>query len=204
MYRFITFGLIIAALAIARPAAAQGSAAGPGKIVITVIPAGATFFTEADDNPNSGSFGNYDLGGAVAVNVNRYVGIEGEVIGSIGVSQLIERGSSTFDGRSPNTLSYNGNLVLSASNATSIVPYVTGGIGGLTMFERSGLIAGDAQTFLTGNVGGGVSWYAGRWGLRGDYRFVAVQSKDDAPPFFGREERYGHRVYVGVLLNVAR
>ena len=85
-----------------------------------------------------------------------------------------------------------------------MVPYLTGGVGGLTMFERPGLTSTDAETFLTGNVGGGVSWYAGRWGLRGDYRFIAVQSKDDAPAFFGREERYGHRVYAGVLLNVAR
>jgi hypothetical protein len=31
-----------------------------------------------------------------------------------------------------------------------------------------------------------------------------VQSKDDAPDFFGRENRYGHRIYGGVLLNVTR
>ena len=28
--------------------------------------------------------------------------------------------------------------------------------------------------------------------------------KDDAPSFFGQEERYGHRIYAGVLLNVGR
>jgi hypothetical protein len=204
MYRFIAIALTVAGLAAATPAYAQDAAAGPGRVVITVIPAGATFFTEADQNPDSGSFGNYDLGGAVAVNFNRYVGVEGELSGSLGVSQLIERGSSTFDGRSPNRLNYSGNLVLSAPTKTSIVPYLTGGVGGLTMFERSGLVSGEAQTFFTGNVGAGVSWYAGRWGLRGDYRFIAVQSKDDASPFFGREERFGHRIYAGVLLNVAR
>jgi hypothetical protein len=204
MNRFITLALTVAGIAAATPALAQGAATGPGKVVITVIPAGATFFTEAEENPDSGSFGSYDLGGAVALNFNRYVGVEAEVSGSIGVSQLIERGSSTFDGRSPNALNFSANLVLSAPNKTSIVPYVAGGAGGLTMFERSGLIDGDAQTLFTGNVGAGMSWYAGRWGLRGDYRFIAVQSKDDAPPFFGREERFGHRIYVGVLLNVAR
>lgn len=203
MYRLIALTLTVTALA-ATPAFAQGAAADPGKLVVTVIPAGATFFTEADENPNGGSFGNYNLGGSVAVNFNRYFGVEGEVSGAIGVSQLIELGSSTFDGRSPNALNYNGNVVLSAPNRTSIVPYVTGGVGGLTMFERRGLITGDAQTFFTGNVGGGVSWYAGRWGLRGDYRFIAVQSKDDAPAFFGREERFGHRIYAGLLLNIAR
>ena len=62
----------------------------------------------------------------------------------------------------------------------------------------------DAETFLTGNPGGGLNRYAGRWGLRGDYRVIAVRSRDDAPAFFGRETRYGHRVYGGVLLNLGR
>ena len=38
----------------------------------------ATFFTEGKDTQGP-SFGNYDLGGSVAVNFNRYVGVEGEV-----------------------------------------------------------------------------------------------------------------------------
>jgi hypothetical protein len=59
---------------------------------------------------------------------------------------------------------------------------------------------------LTGNVGGGVKWYApnGRWGLRGDYRFVAVRSDTSAPVFFGQEDRYGHRVYGAVVINAVR
>jgi ABC-type amino acid transport substrate-binding protein len=204
MKHFIAAVLTVAAVAAATPVFAQDAAPGPGKVVITVIPGGATFFTEAEDNPNGGSFGNYELGGAVAVNFNRYVGVEGEVSGAIGMSQTIELGSSTFDGRSPNLLNYSGNLVISAANRTSVVPYLTGGVGGLTMFERAGLTVNDSETFLTGNVGGGVTWHAGRWGLRGDYRFIAVRSKDDASSFFGSEERYGHRIYAGVLLNVGR
>ena len=35
-----------------------------------------------------------------------------------------------------NLLNYSGNLVISAPNRTSVVPYLTGGVGGLTMFER--------------------------------------------------------------------
>ena len=204
MKKFIAFVLTVAAIGAATPVFAQEAAPGPGKVVISIIPAGATFFTEAEDNPNAPSFGNYDLGGSVALNFNRYVGVEGEVSGSLGVSQSLQVGSSSFDGRSPNLLNYSGNLVISAPNRSSVVPYLTGGVGGLTMFERRPLTVNEADTFLTGNVGGGISWYAGRWGLRGDYRFIAVQSKDDAPAFFGRENRYGHRVYAGVLLNVAR
>ena len=54
--------------------------------------------------------------------------------------------------------------------------------------------------------GGGVKWYQpnNRWGLRGDYRFGATKSKDDAPEFFGRETRYAHRVYAAVVINTVR
>jgi len=205
MKRFIAILLTVTAIGAATPAFAQESAPGPGKVVITIIPAGATFFTEADNKTLGPSFGSYDLGGSVAVNFNRYVGIEGEVSGAIGVKQSLQIGTVTVDDeRSPDSLNYSGNLVISAPNRSSVVPYLTGGVGGQTLFEQRVLAVNDATTFLTGNVGGGISWYAGRWGLRGDYRFIAVQSKDDAPAFFGRENRYGHRVYAGVLLNVAR
>jgi hypothetical protein len=52
-----------------------------------------------------------------------------------------------------------------APNRTSVVPYLTGGVGGMTMFERRDLTVN---------------------------------------PFLGTEERYGHRVYAGVLLNIGR
>ena len=204
MKRLIAILLTVTAIGAATPAFAQESAPGPGKVVITIIPAGATFFTEADDDTLGPSFGNYELGGSVAVNFNRYVGLEGEVSGALGVSQTMQVGTFNVDSRSPDLLNYTGNLIISAPNRSSVVPYVTGGVGGMTMFARRTLVVDDAATFLTGNIGGGVSWYTGRWGLRGDYRFIAVQGQDDAPAFFGRGERYGHRVYAGVLLNVAR
>ena len=55
---------------------AQDAASGAGTVVVTIIPGGATFFTEGKDT-NGPSFGNYGLGGSVAVNFNRYVGVEG-------------------------------------------------------------------------------------------------------------------------------
>ena len=177
-------------------------APGPGTLEVTIIPGGATFFTEASDS-NSPSFGNYDLGGSATVNFNRYVGIEGEVSGLLGVSQSLDFVNGAVDVKTPHFLNYSGNLIVSAGRG-SVVPYVTAGIGGLSLFERAEVGVNDTTTFLTTNVGGGVKWYAGRWGLRGDYRFIAVQSKDDAPAFFGQETRYGHRIYGGVILNVAR
>ena len=74
------------------------------------------------------------------------------------------------------------------------------------MFERPARGVSSDETFLTGNVGGGVKWHAPnkRWGLRGDYRFAVTKSKDDAPEFYGRDNRYAHRLYGGVIINAVR
>jgi hypothetical protein len=190
-------------LGVGRAYAQESTAAGPGPVVVTIIPGGTTYFTEGNDTKGP-SFGNYQLGGAVAVNFNRFVGIEGEVGGALGITQDLTLPGGVSNLKTPNLLNYSGNLVVSAPNKTSVVPYVTGGVGGLSLFKKESLGINDTQTFFTSNVGGGVSWYAGRWGLRGDYRFIALKSKEDAPAFFGQETRYGHRVYGGVLLNVGR
>jgi len=204
MTRLIAVLIAVASVVSARQAYAQESgAAGPGPVVVTIIPGGATFFTEGKD-AHGPSFGNYGLGGAVTVNFNRFVGVEGEVSGALGITQDLNFVNGTSNVKTPNLLNYSGNLVLSAPNKSSVVPYVTGGVGGMSVLKKESLGILDNETFFTSNVGGGVNWYAGRWGLRGDYRFVALKSKDDAPAFFGAETRYGHRVYGGVLLNVGR
>jgi hypothetical protein len=165
-----------------------------------VIPGGGTFFTSSD---TASSFGNYNVGGAVTYNVNRFVGIEGEVGGTLGVSQNLQLGGITNNAKTPNLLNYAADVVVSAPTHTSVVPYVTGGVGGLTMFDQASVGVTSTETFLTGNAGGGLKWYApnGRWGLRGDYRFVAVRSNDSAPAFFGQDTRYGHRVYGALVIN---
>ena len=203
-FRTWVFAAILASVGASRALAqARESEPGPGLVEVTIIPGGGTFFTESKDSTGP-SFGNYDLGGSVAVNVNRYLGVEGEVGGAIGIAQTLDfSGTTRSDTKSPHLLTYSGNVIVHAARG-SVVPYVTGGIGAQTLFERAALGIADSDTFLTGNVGGGVKWYAGRWGLRGDYRFIAVQGKDDAPAFWGADTRYGHRVYGGVILNVVR
>ena len=204
MSRWIAVLLAVVGLGTAHQAHAQEVVPGPGAVVVTIIPAGATLFTQGK-NTKGPSFGNYELGGAVEAHFNRYVSVEGEVSGALGVTQDLEltRGLSSL--RTPNLLDYSGNLVVSAANRSAVVPYVTGGVGGLTLFDKASLGIDSTQTFLTGNVGAGVKWFSARgWGLRGDYRFIAVRSNDNAPDFFGQETRYGHRVYGAVLLNVGR
>jgi Outer membrane protein beta-barrel domain len=200
---FVMFAVI--GLAGGSQVLAQETGPGPGTVSVTIIPGGATFFTESTNNTNGPSFGNYGLGGAVAVNFNRWVGVEGEVSGALGVTQNLQLGGSTSNLKTPNLLNYTGNVVVHAANRSSVTPYATGGVGGLTLFNTAALGISKTDTFLTGNVGGGVEWFSnGRWGLRGDYRFIAVRSKDDAPSFFGQDTRYGHRVYGGVVINAVR
>ena len=198
-----SISVVIAALVIvgAGRASAQDVTAGPGTVEITAIPGGGTFFTSRHSAP---SFGNYTLGGALTYNINPIVGLEGEVSGAFGVSQDLAFGGITTNQKSPSALNYAADVVVSAPTHSPVVPYVAGGVGGLTMYERAGLGIDGTQTFLTGNVGGGVKWYAGRWGLRADYRFIGVRSNDNAPAFFGKETRYGHRIYGAVLLNVGQ
>jgi hypothetical protein len=197
--------ILVATLSIAvvNHAYAQETTPGPGTVEVTVIPAGGLFFTGG----NSGStFGNYTVGGTLTYNVNRIVGVEAEVGGSLGIAQDLQLAGLSTNQKTPNALTYSGNLVLSAPTHSSFFPYITGGIGGLTMFQQAALGINSDVTFLTGNVGAGVKWYApnSRWGLRGDYRFLATRANDSAPAFFGQDTRYGNRVYVGVIINAVR
>ena len=201
MTRVATALLVVAGLLGAGTAYAQEPRATEGPVAVTIIPGGATFLTEGK-NSSGPSFGNYDLGAAVVGNFNRYVGVEGEITGALGISQTLN--GFTADVRTPHLLNYTGNLVVSIPNGSAVTPYVTGGVGGLSLFQKEDLGIGTTDTFLTGNAGAGVKWYAGRWGLRFDYRFIAVRAKDDAPNFFGQETRYAHRLYGGVLLNIGR
>ena len=205
MKRWFAVMVAMVALTGARQAHAQEIAAGSGLVDVTVIPGGAQFFVEGKDT-NGPSFANYGLGAGVEVNFNRHVGVEGEVSGALGVTQNLQFASGTSNTKTPNFLNYSGNIVVSAANRSAYVPYATGGIGGLTLFDQTTLGINNNKTFLTGNVGGGLKWFSrtGRWGLRGDYRFLAVRSDDTAPAFFGQQTRYGHRVYGGVLINAVR
>src|SRR5438128_1236415 len=115
MTRWIAVLLAIVGLAGSSRAYAQETGSGPGVVVVTIIPGGGTFFTEGKDT-NGPSFGNYDLGAGVAVNFNRYVGVEGEVSGALGIAQDLLFAGHTSNLKTPNALNYSANLVLSAPN----------------------------------------------------------------------------------------
>ena len=83
---------------------------GPGTVEGTYMPAGAAFFMSKDDSP---SFGNYGFGTAVAIKVNRFIGIEGELGSLLATTSDLQFGDLDSDTKAPNMLSYTGNVVVS-------------------------------------------------------------------------------------------
>ena len=205
MRRLIT--LVIAFLLTAGTAFAQERGVGAGRVEIGAFPGGGIFFGKATDEKGP-NFGNYALGTSVTVNFNKWIGVEGEVGGGIGIRQDMTFNAATLvHQKTPNMLAYNGNLVVHPIGSDRVVaPYVVGGVGGLTLFaadEVTNLGVTANETYFAGNLGGGVRWFATRHlGLRGDGRFIAVKNKDEAPLFFGNQDnRYGFRVYGGLVLT---
>jgi hypothetical protein len=201
---------LLAALAVVVFAAAsafgQERGVGAGRVEIGAFPGGGMFFTKTS-NGNEPGFGNYTLGGSFTLNVNRYLGFEGEGGGTLGVRQSFTFGDTAYTNqRSPSTWMYHGNVVVNPNgNDRPLVPYLTGGLGGITLSphrEASLLGIENYKTFLTGNLGGGVKWFAApHLGFRGDYRLFVLKSNDTAPLFFGNETRYGHRVQGGLVVT---
>src|SRR6266404_5184353 len=77
---------------------AQETTSGPGTVEVTVIPGGATYFTGGD---RGASFGNYTVGGALTYNINRIVGVEGEVGGSFNGLDSLQFGDLTSGQKAP-------------------------------------------------------------------------------------------------------
>ena len=117
MKRALVVGFVLATIAAAAPALAQEGPAAAGRAEITIIPVGGVWFTQ-NDNVSAPDFANYQLGGGVTFNLNRYLGIEGEVSSSIGISQNLNFGYPSGV-RTPDVLSYSGNLVVSVPSGSS-------------------------------------------------------------------------------------
>jgi opacity protein-like surface antigen len=193
--------VIGSALLMGGTAFAQGSAP---RLEIGVMPAGVTFFSEADNGEPS--FKSYALVGTVTVNASRFIGVEGEVGGSVGIEQDLDLRAGRVSAQPPHMLTYMGNvLIYPGGRDHRAAPYVAAGAGGITLFQRAEVAVPDNTTLFAGSVGGGVKVdVTDGIGIRVDYRFMPVASKNDAPVFFGRETRYGHRVAAGLTINVGR
>lgn len=192
--------IVVASLVAAVDVSAQEVAPEPGRLEVSLIPGGGTWFLNKGETPD---FGNYNVGAAAAYNFSHMFGVEGEVAAAFGNKQQL---NSVFGERTtPNMLSYSGNLVANWTGR-SFVPYATAGVGELSVFKRLEVGITGTESYFTGNVGGGIKWFApsSRWGLRGDYRLLLTRGNDDSAVFFGTENRYGHRVYGAVVINAIK
>jgi opacity protein-like surface antigen len=198
--------VLAGAVLIAATASAQEMGAGAGRIEIGMFPGGGLFFTESSNGAEPG-FGNYAYAGALQFNLSKWLGVEGEFGGGIGVKQNLKFNSLEKQ-NAPCVYAYSGNLVYAPGGKDrALVPYVAGGVGGLTLLKTSevaNLGLTSNETFLTGNAGGGLKWFVTqRVGVRADYRLLTVRHKDTAPAFFGQDKdnRYAHRFTVGFILT---
>jgi hypothetical protein len=194
--------ILMLSIVAASRAEAQDASPRPGRFAATIIPGSWTHFSTATTSQST--FRSYDLGGALSYNLGRLIALEGEIGSSLAIRQSPGEAAVLSEEMTPGMFSYTGNVLINSSSH-SIVPYVTAGIGGLTLSQRDVDIH-KMDTLLTGNVGGGVKWFApnGRWGVRGDYRVQIVRSNGGASAFFGQDTRYGQRVYGGVIINATR
>ena len=194
------WGLAVVVSSVLVSGSAYAQSAVTPRVEVSALPGGATFFTERSGEP---SFGSYAAAAAVTYNANRFVGIEAEVGGNIGVSQNINLSTGMKSVTPPHQLTFSGNVLgYVGGRDRRVVPYVTAGAGGLTLFDKAEVGVANTTTFFAGNAGGGLlAGITDRVSLRVDYRFIAVASKTDAPAFFGRDDRFGHRITAGLTVN---
>jgi len=204
---FVTFTAIAALLAFGSASYAQEGGAQAGQFELLINPVGGVFWTE--DDGGGPDFGQYNVALSGTWNFHPRWAVEGEFAGGIGIEQRLTfspGGPSIGDVTPPSSLAYAGNILYYPwTHNRAAAPYVTGGAGGLTLLERKGF-SDENQTHFTANVGGGLKYFfTPRWGLRGDYRFLWVNSDDDSPLVFARnDDRFGHRISGGVVLNLVK
>lgn len=193
-------------------AAAQDATIGAGTVELGGFPVGGTFFLGGDDNKEA-DFNVYSFGGNLTYYLAKRAAIEGEVAVGLGMAQdILFNRAPVFHVQMPNVWSYFGNVVFfPGGTAGKSVPfYITGGIGAVSLQSRppTRQFGYDVdtvgwRTFIAENIGGGVKIFrasAPDWGFRADYRYLIVNSNDDAPAFFAKQKtRGGHRIYFGVL-----
>jgi opacity protein-like surface antigen len=202
------FTIVLAACLLSSTAAAQDvtEPVGAGPVEIAAVPGGGMFFLTSS-NGTEPKFGNYTLGTSVTGNVNRWIGIEGDVSLALGVRQgLTFNQAALTDQKTPTMLGYNASFLYSPwGSDRRVAPYAAAGLGALAMFNTDDVenlgVTRD-RTHLTSNIGAGLKWFpVPRWGVRFDYRFFMIRNDQEAPAFFGQEDREAHRIYGGLVFT---
>jgi Outer membrane protein beta-barrel domain len=206
--KWLTIGVVMA-LAMPGAAAAQ-EVTGAQRIEIgSALFGGGVLFV-----PSSSASGpvsrSYIVSGAVTTNVNRWIGVEGDIglaLGSNAAHSVYGVLPTNSNRVLPNALLYSANVVYNpVGSDRKLIPYVSAGGGALTTFAlASGSqfgLEGNA-TYPTASAGGGIRWFPiPHWGVRGDYRFMGI--RHEAPTDPGPESRVvrsAHRIYGALVLT---
>ncbi len=191
------------------PAAAQETPGAERIEIGSAIFGGGLLFTPSTVASESDSR-SYVVSAAVTTNLNRWIGLEGDVGLALGRREAhalfgVVPGNSTDD--MPNVLLYGANLIYNPlASDRPIVPYVSVGAGGLTTFDLAATshfgLAGNT-TYPTVSVGGGIRWFPIRhWGFRGDYRYMGIGHAAPAAAVPDtRVVRSAQRVYGALVLT---
>ena len=128
--------LVVVALLAAGTAYAQEAGAGGGRFEIGAFPAGGFAFVESENGAEP-DFTNFAVGGSLTANLNHWLGVESEIGWAPGMHQRVSFNAQTFDDQhTPCMFGYNGSVVVSPfGNNRRLVPYASGGLGGLTLLD---------------------------------------------------------------------
>jgi hypothetical protein len=180
-------GLMFLAATLLTSCAAFAQENGAGHVEIdSALLGGGTLFIPSAAPRSVG----YVFDVATNLNVSRRVGIEGDFAWAMSRTHTTGlSGLAPASVRTPNMLFYTGNVLFSPlGHGRSFIPYVELGGGALSALGGSPSdsfgLASDS-THLTANLGGGVRWFPmPHWGVRGDYRYIAIRN-ENAPVAIG-------------------
>src|SRR5437763_1414257 len=117
--------LVVAGLLTASAAYAQDHANAPRaeRVEIAAIPIGGVTFLQSSDLTQP-KFNDYMIGGSATANVNKWIGLEGDLSYAVGRRQdLTFNGSSLFDQKTPNLWDYSGNVIVNVVGSDrAVVP----------------------------------------------------------------------------------
>jgi hypothetical protein len=149
----------------------------------------------------------YVFDAAANVNVSRQIGLEGDFAWAMSRQHTVGlTGVAPATVRTPNMLFYTANVIFSPlGHGRKFIPYAEFGGGALEVLGGSpsdsfGLAPGS--THLIANAGGGARWFPiPHWGVRGDYRYIAVRNA--SPPVGVGVVPVGHvqRLYGALVLT---
>ena len=168
---------------------AQETTPGPGKAEVTIIPEDGRSLRRRDRSQASGTT---TLAARSPTTSRGWCGVEGEVGGSLGVKQDLDMLVGTVNEKTPNMLSYIGNVIVNLPGHSVDCPRNRRRRRAHAVPARA---SGSLQQRYVPDRERGWRREVGprrtaAGGIRGDYRFQVTQSKTNAPEFF----RAGHQI----------